>query len=96
MYFIVYLRRRDPTEFTGVETYVWSRLQEQDMSWIPARTSFAIQNYGVTVEDDEEDATGKMMEQMMEQMEDLTKEVSGISTRLQSLEKTSAVFGSDA
>jgi len=81
--FIIYLRRRDPTEFNGVESYVWERLKEHDMQWIPTRTSFAIQNEGITVKDEDEDMTEKMMDHMT----NMSKDMSSISNRIHKLEK---------
>lgn len=51
VYFFDYLQTRDPTSFTGVESYVFKLLQEDDLAWIPARTSFAIQNKDIEVEE---------------------------------------------
>ena len=43
IYFIDYLNGKDPTEFTGVEQYVYEQLQNNEMLWAPVRMSFAIQ-----------------------------------------------------
>ena len=38
--------RKDPTEYTGVEQYVKSQMDDNEMLWVPVRSAFAIQNNG--------------------------------------------------
>jgi hypothetical protein len=45
VYFYVYLKRKDKTAFSGAESYVWKLINESNLSWIPNRSSAAIQNY---------------------------------------------------
>jgi len=45
LYFVMYLRDKDETEFSGVETYVQRMLHKSDQNWIPSRTSFAVEHY---------------------------------------------------
>ena len=33
--FLSYIRWKDPTEFSGIESYVDSKLKDDDLSWIP-------------------------------------------------------------
>ena len=35
LFFINYLDKKDPTERTGVESFVSSKLEQEDLSWIP-------------------------------------------------------------
>jgi hypothetical protein len=64
LYFIQYLQEKDQTEFSGVESYVYSMLQSKSQDWLPARTSFAAQNHGITNDDD---LATKQMEQRLSQ-----------------------------
>jgi len=41
--FYVYLKRKDPSDYSGVETYVWGQISEDSIEWIPMRMSSAIQ-----------------------------------------------------
>ena len=43
MYFYNHLKAKHHTEYTGAETYVWSLISQHDLSWIPHRSSAAIQ-----------------------------------------------------
>lgn len=35
VFYISYLRSKDATEYSGIETYVSERLDEGDISWFP-------------------------------------------------------------
>lgn len=35
MFFIGYLRWKDDTDYSGIESYVASKLDEDDLCWIP-------------------------------------------------------------
>jgi hypothetical protein len=48
VYFIAYLKAKDPTEHSGIESYVWSQLKEESLEWIPTRTSFVLEAEGKT------------------------------------------------
>ena len=56
LFFIAYLRTKDPTEYNGVESYVVNMLDEQDLNWIPSRTSWKIENQEGLKLDDEDDS----------------------------------------
>jgi len=45
VYYYVYLKRKHKTEYSGVESYVWSQINENNnLIWIPTRNSAALQN----------------------------------------------------
>jgi hypothetical protein len=68
LYFIQYLQQKDQTEFSGVESYVFSMLQSKSQDWLPARTSFAAQNHGISNED--EDIMMKTIESKLSKIDD--------------------------
>lgn len=35
LYFVMHLNHKDETEFTGAETFVWDRMAEEDIGWVP-------------------------------------------------------------
>lgn len=35
LFFIAYLRWKVKSDFSGIESFVYSRLQEEDMCWVP-------------------------------------------------------------
>jgi len=35
LFFIAYLKNKDKTEYSGIESYVAERLGEDDLCWIP-------------------------------------------------------------
>ncbi len=35
VFYISYLRQKDPTEYSGIESYVSEKLKEGDISWFP-------------------------------------------------------------
>uniref|UniRef100_A0A7S2GQQ6 RyR/IP3R Homology associated domain-containing protein n=1 Tax=Octactis speculum TaxID=3111310 RepID=A0A7S2GQQ6_9STRA len=44
LFFIAYLKQKDHTECNGVETYVLKMFEREDLDWVPARTSWRIEN----------------------------------------------------
>ena len=53
LYFVQYLNAKDETEFSGVETYVNAMLLDKSVEWVPERTSFAVQHFGLQREESE-------------------------------------------
>ena len=37
LYFLTYLHINDPNNFNSIENYVWGKLEEQDITWIPIK-----------------------------------------------------------
>mmetsp|Transcript_79933 Transcript_79933/g.159597 ORF Transcript_79933/g.159597 Transcript_79933/m.159597 type:complete len:192 (+) Transcript_79933:468-1043(+) len=48
VYYIAYLKTKDPTEDSGIETYVRKQLKHNYLEWIPTRTSFVLEAEGKT------------------------------------------------
>jgi hypothetical protein len=48
LYYIAYLKKKDPTEDSGIESYVRSQLEYYSLEWIPTRTSFVLEAEGKT------------------------------------------------
>ena len=43
VHYYVYLKRKEKTEFSGVESYVWAMMAEHRLDWIPVRNCGALQ-----------------------------------------------------
>jgi hypothetical protein len=48
VYYVAYLKKKDPTEDSGIESYVRSQLEYFSLEWIPSRTSFVLEAEGKT------------------------------------------------
>ena len=48
VYYIAYLKKKDPTEDSGIESYVRSQLEFYSLEWIPSRTGFVLEAEGKT------------------------------------------------
>jgi len=46
VYFVAYLKKKDPTEYNGIESYVRGNIDKSSLEWLPKHTSFAIQDQG--------------------------------------------------
>jgi hypothetical protein len=46
--FAYYLKRKDETEYNGIESFVTAQMDEGSLEWIPGRTSFALERQGKT------------------------------------------------
>lgn len=40
LFFIVYLKDKNPVEYTGIESYVSEKLKNNDIYWFPIQKSF--------------------------------------------------------
>jgi len=45
VHYISYLKKKDPTEDSGIESYVRQQLSDLSMEWIPTRTSYFLESY---------------------------------------------------
>lgn len=59
--FINYLKKKDPSERTGMESYIFEKLKKNECSWIPQRRSLSIKE-----EETEEDEVRKKVEKVDE------------------------------
>lgn len=48
VYYVAYLKKKDPTEDSGIESYVREQLDSYSLEWIPSRTSFVLEAEGKT------------------------------------------------
>jgi len=85
LYFFSYLRDKDPTDYNGVETYVSNMLSENNLVWIPSRTSFFIENQGAVVEDDDAALEDKVMEQMHSESVAIQSQIDGVTKKLEEI-----------
>ena len=35
VFFMAYLKYKDPTDYTGIEQFVWEKIQRKDLTWFP-------------------------------------------------------------
>jgi hypothetical protein len=83
VYFYVYLKRKDKTTLSGVESYVWKQILDNNLAWIPTRASAAIQNSNAEVAfDNEKEIDIKMIEQMAEDMVNIKHVVAAVEKKL--------------
>lgn len=75
--FMAYLREKDPTEYTGPESYVAQLLADEDTSWIPQFTSISLCEAGI-------DKAGAQQQQ--------SEDVASLKAQLAELMKTMAEF----
>ena len=92
VYFLSYLRSKDQTDYSGVETYVAEKLEQQNLSFVPSRTSLVIQNSKINIgnEDDIKGHIGGMIDQAVgsinKTISSLTASFTEVTARLDELE----------
>lgn len=79
IFYIVHLQTKDPTEYTGVESYVWDKFDQDDITWLPLHRALIIDN------PDEEDDGATEDEIAKEKLEDLYQRLKLVSKRVQKL-----------
>lgn len=88
VYFAYYLSKKNPMQFTGVDTYVMNCLKQKDQKWLPDKTTFRIQNHKQVVEEvfDDDDTT-IVLNMVHGGINDMKKELMSLGDRLSSLEE---------
>ncbi|CAD8059333.1 unnamed protein product [Paramecium primaurelia] len=44
VFFMAYLKYKDPTDYTGIEQFVWEKIQKKDLTWFPFNKARELQN----------------------------------------------------
>jgi hypothetical protein len=85
VHFYVYLKRKDKTTLSGVESYVWKQICDNNLAWIPVRSSAAIQNANATTDfmDDGHEIDAKMIEQISDEVSAIKQVVHSLDKRMQ-------------
>lgn len=78
LYFIVLVRVKDPTEFTGPESYVYAMIQEKNLEWFPRMRA-------ISLAADEGESEQNEMRTLQSQLEETQKLVSLLSQQLTDL-----------
>jgi hypothetical protein len=79
--FYVYLYNKPIEDMTGVESYVWSHLEEQSLAWIPVRNSAAIQNAHAHVEDEDPGIDPEVISRIASEVKDIKRAVEAHNPR---------------
>ena len=80
IYYLIHLETKDPTEFTGVESYVKDKSDKEDISWFPLHKAMVVDN----PEDNEEKEQKKMIQ---EKLVNLTKELKLVNKKFKNAKK---------
>lgn len=75
IYYIVHLRQKDQTEYTGVESQVWERYNNDDIAWFPLHKAMILDSSGDIDGEDEAANNGKLLEEVNSRMKVFGKEL---------------------
>merc|ERR1711871_399504 len=64
LFYLVYLEQKDPTEYTGLETYVSEMIEEEDMNFYPLEKAMCLDN-----EEEEADPFQESVDEQLAQLE---------------------------
>ena len=78
LFFICYLRNKETTEYTGIESHVYEKITKKEINWFPQRRALSVTNN----EEDEEKHLLETVTQIQAQVGSLKKEVSEIKRSL--------------
>ncbi|CAD8068825.1 unnamed protein product [Paramecium sonneborni] len=90
VFFMAYLRYKDPTDYTGIEQFVWEKIQRKDLTWFPFNKARELQD----LKQDEEDESKKIerittdMGSIMDQMRQASQMLNSIKNRKQLINAT--------
>lgn len=68
----MHIKTKDPTEYTGVESYVFQKFTEDDISWLPMHTALALDAQKDQSAGDDNNLS-KVLEMLTEQLKMLKK-----------------------
>ena len=72
IFYIIHLKLKDPTEYTGVESYVWDKYDKDDISWLPLHKAMIIDS----TEEDKSEEDEKALKNKVEELHERLKQVS--------------------
>jgi len=89
IFFIAFLRDKDETEYTGIESYIHERLQNADYtSWFPFHKALALKNH----DEDDEDKQKRVVNSFENEIDQIRKEMNGLNTMFTGLSKKLSTF----
>merc|ERR1712146_435796 len=71
LYFMHHLRRKEKSEFTGQESYVYAKLSKNDLSFFPVNRSLSLEHAKVMPTDEDEKYTGPSLGEIRKLVEDV-------------------------
>ncbi|CAD8103545.1 unnamed protein product [Paramecium sonneborni] len=85
MFFMAYLKYKDPTDYTGIEQYVWEKIQKKDLTWFPFNKARELQGLKSEEEEDSKriERLSTDMLSVMEQMKSVTQTLNQMKNRKQ-------------
>jgi len=82
LYFIVLVRVKNPTEFTGPESYVFKMIQERNLEWFPRMRAMSLDSEQESIEDSHGSDQIKMLQSNLEMTQQLVLTLSQQLTEL--------------
>ena len=69
IYYLIHLETKDPTEFTGVESYVKDKTDKEDISWFPLHKAMVVDNPEEDYKNEEENAIQEKLDSLSERLQ---------------------------
>ena len=96
VYFLRYLERKDPTEMNGVESYVLAMKKEENLAWLPIRTSLYIekvkelqarkQTFDATKDGGLDERSAAVVNLLRDELRGLGKQIQAVDKRISEIE----------
>jgi len=91
LYYLVYLKTKDPTEYTGLESFVASLIEEEDVGFYPVNKSMCLD-----ADDEEEDPfqveTLEKIDQHFKEMSNVRKQLTAMRSENTSIQYATVDF----
>ena len=68
LYFMYILKRKDPTEFNGVDSFIFDKMAIDDISWIPLKDALCLKK--METEKDNLEDKFKLIQEEMDKIEE--------------------------
>jgi len=75
LYYIVYIKTKEESEYTGIEKYVFNKIQEDDIGWFPMSKAMSLDTSSAANDDDDIPAQTKLINKKLDDLFRTAKDI---------------------
>lgn len=61
VFFIIHLKTKDKTDYNGTESFIFYKLEEEDVSWFPLHTSICLEASKYIISDSKDSSKNRFV-----------------------------------
>jgi len=75
LYYMVFIKTKDVSEFTGIEQYVYNMIQDKDIAWFPMSKSMSLDTTSAADSDDDVSSQTKAINKKLDDLFNVAKDI---------------------